>query len=138
MARKLSRSFFWIDQQIIRSGVWMKLSPQARLAYVAISASVDREGLSIWHPTKLMELAGIKQPEEFDGSLGELIEHRLIESLSTHVPAAIRLCVLPFGESEDAPTNYGRKPSNPSQTTPIVIHTHTTVQVGGEPPRAES
>lgn len=132
MSRKLPRSFFWVDQQLIRSGTWLKLCPQSRLAYIAISASVDREGISIWSRSKLMELSGCLTPEDLQQSLIELETHRLIESLAEQIPPAIRLCSLDPGEEEVSTraTGIGRTQHQRTPSSPLIIH--TTVHVGGE------
>ena len=46
MGRPISRSFFWIDQAIVRTGLWVSISTEAVMVYVALSASVDRNGIS--------------------------------------------------------------------------------------------
>jgi hypothetical protein len=137
MSRRLPRSFFWIDQQVVRSGIWGALSCVARLAYVALSASVDREGVSIWSKAKLMELAACQDPDEWSRALNELESRRLIESVSENVPPAIRLLNLePISEQRDSALSAGKGIPPPS-TAPIIVHTHTIVRVGGEAAHAE-
>ena len=77
--RRIPKSFFWIDQALIRSGVWEKLSGQARLTFVALSATCDREGLSVWSAGKLQSLSATADAEAFGSSLSELEVARLIE-----------------------------------------------------------
>lgn len=77
--RRIPKSFFWIDQTLIRSGVWEKLSGQARLTFVALSATCDREGLSVWSARKLQSLSATEDVEAFGSSLSELEVARLIE-----------------------------------------------------------
>ena len=77
--RRIPKSFFWIDQALIRSGVWEKLSGQARLTFVALSATCDREGLSVWSAQKLQSLSATADAEAFGSSLSELEVARLIE-----------------------------------------------------------
>ena len=134
MSRRLPRSFFWIDQQIIRSGAWLKLSPQSRLIYIAVSASVDKEGLSIWSPTKLMELSGCRDRDEFQNGLIELETHKLVVPIPQHVPPAIQLCSL---QPTDQPIATGVLGGRSQQATaPIIVH--TTVHIGGGSRHVES
>ena len=130
MSRKLPRSFFWVDQQIVRDGRWMKLGCHARLAYIAIAASCDRDGLSIWSRSKLMELAGCKDPEDWQSQVIELHGHGLIEVLLENTPRAIRLLSL------DGIVQEPERPTSPSRIRsaerPIVIHTHTSIHLAGE------
>lgn len=135
MGRKLPRAFFWMDQQLIRGGVWIKLSSQARLAYVALCASCDREGLSIWSRSKLMELSSCQEPEQWHDSVIELEAQQLILSHPDHIPPAIQLLPLPFDGkamsiSEVSPDTSRHEKQSTSQ--PIVIHTQTTIQLGGK------
>ena len=67
--RRIPKSFFWIDQALIRSGVWEKLSGQARLTFVALSATCDREGLSVWSAQRLQSLSATADAEAFGSSL---------------------------------------------------------------------
>jgi hypothetical protein len=129
--RKLPKSFFWVDQQIIRGGAWTKLGCQARLAYIAIAASCDREGVSIWSRNKLMELAGAKDPDDWKAQLEELGSHKLIELLPEACPPAIRL--MPLDESMGAQEQNRAfvRPTKP-QNQPIVIHTHTSIHLANE------
>ncbi len=77
--RRIPKSFFWIDQALIRTGVWEQLSAQARLTFVALSATCDREGLSVWSARKLQSLSATEDAEVFGSSLSELEVARLIE-----------------------------------------------------------
>ena len=76
MARRVPKSFFWIDQKLIRGGLWLKLSRRGKLLYVALSAACDREGRCHWGREKLMDLAG---EQDFEGGMEELAAHHLIE-----------------------------------------------------------
>lgn len=134
MARRLPKAFFWIDQNVIRSGVWKGLSPQARLAYVALAASCDREGVSIWSAPKLMEISGCVEREEWSARIVELEQHRLIEAVPGHVPPAIRVMeVDPPGRTDPADRESSERrapPTLPSSPASIIVHTHTTIQMG--------
>jgi hypothetical protein len=145
MTRRLPRSFFWIDQQIIRSGLWMQLSLTARLAYIALSASCDRDGISIWSRSKLMALSGCVDPDEWPGTLIELEGHRLVESLESHVPPAMKLLPLEAEQSSEAdrttaqvPAASITSPKSAPSVAPVIVHTHTTVHLGGKAPYVES
>lgn len=128
--RKLPKSFFWIDQQVVRNGIWVKLSCQARLAYVSIAASCDRDGLSIWSRSKLMELSGIQDPDHWSQHIGELDGHKLIELLPANSPPAIRL--LSLESSENGAVRSEPVPRSQNTQPPIVIHTHTSIHLSGE------
>ena len=138
MSRALARSFFWIDQNIIRQGVWAGLSAQARLAYVALSASVDREGVSIWSKKKLMEVAACPNPDEFEQGLIDLESRGLIQRHLEAIPPAISICNIPVLDgSGPIPKPHGGldKPSSalsPSTGpgTSITIHNHINLPSG--------
>jgi hypothetical protein len=135
MSRKLPRAFFWIDQEIIRSGLWLKLSPAARLAYLAIVATCDRQGVSIWSRNKLMELSSCSDPEDWYTKIVELETHRLIETLQGHSPPAIRVIELTTANTAavdgTSPRSSSSSDPHPSrQIPPIVVHTHTTIHLG--------
>lgn len=137
MSRRLPRSFFWIDQQMIRNGQWMKLSPGARLAYVALSASCDREGLSIWSRSKLMGLSGCQNPEDWQYQLVELESERLIEPAPDQVPPGIRVLELESETSASGKQSFSGAQSFPTGASPIpagpiVVHTQTTIHLGGK------
>jgi hypothetical protein len=150
MSRKLPRSFFWVDQQMIRSGLWLKLAAHSRLAYIALAASCDREGVSIWSRSKLMALSEVHDPDDFQACLIELGGHGLIELLPDHSPPAIRL--LPLEPDSPAKASPGpaaavesqalseKLGAAPGSSGPITVHTQTTVYVGipgGRPTHAE-
>jgi hypothetical protein len=147
MSRRLPRAFFWIDQNLIRSGAWGKLSAEARLAYVAVSASCDRDGVSIWSRAKLMELSAIPDPDVWRERLLELESHRLIEPLPEHSPPAIRLVELDREATAAAvsrPSPDAERASSPLAgwsggvpAAPIIVHTQTTIHLGGKPPHVE-
>lgn len=129
--RKIPRSFFWIDQQIIRSGLWLRLSTEAKLAYVVIAASADREGVSHWGSKKMMEMMGSSEGEAFDKSLEELETLHLIVRGTSEAPGIRLLNILNEADSN--------KPSVPpgsdtikahTSGPPIIIHTTTTVTLG--------
>ncbi|MGK5085468.1 hypothetical protein WDW37_19445 [Bdellovibrionota bacterium FG-1] len=132
--RRLPKSFFWIDQSVIRSGVWVRLSPEARLAYVALAASCDREGISIWSATKLMTLSACVAHDGWQAKLTELERESLIERVPESTPPAIRLRdfdtqtrALVVGTQA---TKTGITPNAPSRA-PIIVHTQTTIHLGG-------
>lgn len=144
MSRPLPRAFFWLDQQLVRSGIWLKLSPQARLAYIALCASCDRQGVSIWSRAKLMQLSACQDPEEWQRLLVELESHQLVERMVDHSPPALRLVPLQSeGMSAGMPTSRAAADAltaaTPSESaklapmagpSPIVVHTHTTIHFG--------
>jgi hypothetical protein len=125
--RKMARSFFWIDQHIIRSGIWQKLSMEAKLSYVVISASADRDGLCQWGHQKLIEQIGEVAPESFTKSLEELETLNLIARGGPEKPG-IELLNLSVEDERE------RQPSSPANNirakAPIIVHTTTTVTVG--------
>jgi hypothetical protein len=130
MSRRLPRSFFWIDQNLIRSGIWLKLSAEGRLAYIALAASCDREGVSIWSAPKLMELSACSEREEWGTRIAELENQGLIERIPDTAPPAIRLrefeTPAPRPESDTfRPVSAPRALS----TAPIVVQ--TTIHLGG-------
>ena len=140
--RRLPRSFFWIDQSVIRSGAWLRLSAEARLAYVALAASCDREGISIWSVPKLMELSGSSgEHENWHVRVSELEREALIERVPEHSPPAIRLREFEAHARPGALDTGMIKPS-PLQSTstaaPIVVHTQTTIHFGGTLTHVES
>lgn len=127
--RKLSRSFFWIDQELIRSGVWLKMSSAARLSYVALVASVNKDGTSLWGETKLLTLAGVNE-SEWVLSLGELVGFRLVE-----VPAAgeVGIKVLGLGSDENS-IGFGKNQTpveGVKVQRPLLLRTITTVELEG-------
>ncbi len=133
--RKIARSFFWIDQQIIRSGIWQKLSMEAKLSYVAISAGANREGYCQWGPQKLIEQIGKLEIESFNKSLEELEATSLISRGSPGESPGIELLSL-SAVSELQPSLPA---VNTRSKTPIIIHTTTTVTVGeGHAERGEA
>lgn len=139
MSRRLPRSFFWIDQSVIRSGAWQRLSAEARLAYVALAASCDREGLSIWSAAKLMELAACRAREEWGARVSELESCALVERVPEHSPPAIRLKELDSSARSDAAETSRSTPALATQfAAPIVVHTQTTIHLGGSGSHAES
>lgn len=135
--RRVPRSFFWIDQQIIRSGLWLKLSMEAKLSYVVIAASVDREGVSHWGSKKMLEMVGPIEGEVFDKSLQELEALHLIVRGTAEAPGIRLLNILNEAELNKPaapPSSDGAK--TPISGPPIIIHTTTTVTLGES--RAES
>lgn len=137
MSRRLPRSFFWIDQSVIRSGAWQRLSAEARLAYVALAASCDREGLSIWSSPKLMELAACLERESWGARISELESCALVERVVDHSPPAIRLKELDSSARGDVAEAPRPSPAPPTQfTTPIIVQ--TTIHLGGNGSHAES
>jgi hypothetical protein len=141
MGRRLPRSFFWIDQHLIRSGTWLRLSAEARLTYIAIAASCDRQGVSIWSRAKLMELAACKAPEEWGFRISELISHRLIELLPETAPPAIQLIELQPEQDTACGSAAPSLPpviATPNPPPQVVVHTHTTIHLGSSKTGASS
>jgi len=142
MNRKLPRSFFWVDQQLIRSGAWLRLSAPARLAYIALAASCDRQGVSIWSRHKLMELSACQDPDDWGGTLVELESHQLIQLLPDSAPPEIRLIELTAESSAAAGAELKRPPGTPAAVAspppwapcgPLVVHTQTTIHLSHTP-----
>ncbi len=129
--RKVPRSFFWIDQQVIRSGLWQRLSTEAKLAYVALAASVDREGISLWGSKKIMELMGKVEPEIFDSTLSELEGLKLIVRGNELDPGLRLLNLATEAEAIRSQSTESMSLSRPKVAQPIVIQTTTTVTLGG-------
>lgn len=129
--RKMARSFFWIDQQIIRSGTWQRLTKEAKLSYVVLAASADREGVSQWGPQKLTELIGEVEFENFYKSLSELEEHSLIIRSDEGPRLGVAILSLSEGREHFMPKHQQVIASAvASPRAPIIIHTTTTVTVG--------
>ncbi len=131
--RKLARSFFWIDQELLRSGLWLKLSTVDRLVYIALAASVNRDGVSLWGNEKLQVLASCTQTD-WDESILKLTEHSLIQAPQSGESGII---LLSFDRSQDEdqakkPRELSslRKSSNLESRLPIFIKTTTTVELG--------
>ena len=136
--RRLPRSFFWIDQGVIRNGAWLKLSAEARLAYVAIAASCDREGLSIWSALKLMQLSASHEREDWDARVSELESQGLIERVREHCPPAIRLREFETPVRDSTPAApKSVSVASASSPAPIIVHTQTTIHIGGTPTHVE-
>ena len=139
--RRLPRSFFWIDQSVIRSGAWLRLSVEARLAYVALAASCDREGITIWSAPKLMALSASGDHENWEAQVSELEREALIERVPDRSPPAIRLREL---EAPVRPGVMDRVTAKPSSLqsmpagAPIIVHTQTTIHLGGTLTHVES
>lgn len=125
--RKLSRSFFWIDQELMRSGIWSKMSASDRLSYVALAASVNREGLSLWGESKLINLAGVTEIE-WTKSVSELVSLKLIELL---VPGETGIKVLNF-ESDAVRNSEPTMKMAGIRTRPLLLRTTTTVEIERE------
>jgi len=144
MSRRLPRSFFWIDQNVIRSGAWLRLSAEARLAYISIAASCDREGLSIWSVPKLMALSGCLERENWNERVSELESHQLIDRVPEHSPPALRIRELEGSHREVPDKSETLRPSSSPHTgscvapQPIIVHTQTTIHLGGKNTDAES
>ncbi len=131
--RKLARSFFWIDQELLRSGLWLKLSTVDRLVYIALAASVNRDGVSLWGNEKLQALASCTQTD-WDESIIKLTEHNLIQGPKSGENGII---LLSFDRSHDEDQTQkprelssSRKSSNFESRLPIFIKTTTTVELG--------
>jgi hypothetical protein len=128
--RKMARSFFWIDQQIIRSGIWQQLSQEAKLVYVAVAASVDREGISQWGQAKLMGLVGKIEAADFEKSLSELEVQNLVGRGTADKPSLMLLGLSDEREKLLASPSHPAASANQRVKPPIVIYTTTTVTLG--------
>lgn len=132
--RKLAKSFFWIDQELVRSGVWTRLPGVARLVYIALAASVNRDGVSLWGQEKLIALAGCSK-EDWETSLVSLTEFHLVQ-LPGVGDIGISLLSLDQQESSQGAktaadsNNQGNKIVFESRG-PLVLKTVTTVEFGG-------
>ena len=80
------------------------MSGPARLSYVALVASVNKDGISLWGETKLLTLAGVNE-SEWVLSLGELAGLKLIEA-----PAAgeVGIKELNLGVDEISSGGFGK------------------------------
>jgi len=129
--RKLSRSFFWIDQELLRTGIWLKLTSVERLVYIALAASVNREGVSLWGNEKLQNLAGCK-PDEWQDGIKRLIEYNLIQAPQSGEIGIILLSLeKPIDEDHQQKQQELmniKKSSMPR--LPIILKTTTTVELG--------
>lgn len=128
--RKLARSFFWIDQELVRSGLWLKLPLESRLAYVALAASVNKDGISLWGEEKLLQLAGIKA-EEWIQSLTLLIEFKLIKmpesgECGIHLLNCSQKGTEALEKNNQSTLNGVLKTKN----GPFILKTITTVELG--------
>jgi hypothetical protein len=131
--RKLARSFFWIDQELLRSGLWLKLSVVERLVYIALAASVNRDGVSLWGSEKLLTLASCTKLE-WEESIAKLIEYNLIQPPQS---GEVGIILLSFDRNQDEEQSQksreamnAKKSSNLESRLPIIIKTTTTVELG--------
>ena len=129
MARRMPKSFFWIDQKLIRSGLWMKLTATGKLFYVALSAACDRDGRCSWGKPKLAELAGGTE-SDLDCGMTELSSHRLIEVEDEH-GFAVRLLSL----EEESAASEATPVKAKSEAAPVTVHTHLTINLGNHAER---
>ena len=128
MARRMPRSFFWIDQRLIRSGLWMKLTATGKLIYVALSAAADRDGRCHWGRTKLAELAGGTE-HDFESGMTELSGHCLIK-VATELGFVIEILSLEDDPSSVEASQVTVKSKPDAESAPVVVHTHLTVNLG--------
>lgn len=131
--RKLARSFFWVDQDLLRSGLWLKLSAVERLVYIALAASVNRDGISLWGSEKLLTLACCTKLE-WEECIAKLIEHKLVQLPQS---GEIGIILLSLDRAEDydllqkpSEAVNSKKNLNHGARLPIVIKTTTTVELG--------
>ena len=131
--RNLAKSFFWIDQELLRSGLWLKLSAVDRLVYIALAASVNRDGVSLWGNEKLQVLASCSKTD-WDESIIKLTEHDLIQAPQSGENGII---LLSFDRSQDGDQTQkprelssSRKYLNLEPRLPIFIKTTTIVELG--------
>lgn len=131
--RKLARSFFWIDQELLRSGLWLKLSAIERLVYIALAASVNRDGVSLWGCEKLLTLACCTKIE-WEECIVKLTEYNLIQSPPS---GEIGIILLSLDQSIDDDQSHKsresmniKKNSNFESRLPMVIKTTTTFELG--------
>jgi hypothetical protein len=124
MLRKMPRSFFWLDQKLIRSGLWAELSREAKLFYVALSAGCDREGRCLWGQSKLIALSGAVAGE-FDRSMTELAGRRLID-----LSEANCIQLLSLDEETVESKTLSTPPPPKTEASQVIVHTHFTVNVG--------
>jgi hypothetical protein len=128
VARRMPKSFFWIDQKLIRSGLWMKLTATGKLIYVALSAAADRDGRCHWGRTKLAELAGGTE-HDFESGLAELSGHRLVKP-ADELGFVVEILSLEDDASSIETSRVGFKPKPDAESAPVVVHTHLTVNLG--------
>ncbi len=126
MARRMPKSFFWIDQRLIRSGLWVRLSSGGKLSYVALSATADRDGRCLWGKSKLAELAGGSE-DDFEKSLAELCELRLIEVQGAS--GAVQILSLEEELTGALQTSTQPKPIVSPAPPSVIVHTHLTVNL---------
>ena len=131
--RKLAKSFFWIDQELMRSGLWLKLSTVERLVYIAIAASVNRDGVSLWGCEKLQGLASCTALEWNEG-VAKLIAHNLIQAPQS---GEVGIILLSFDRNQEIEQSQKLQESVSSKKNtsleirmPFVLKTTTTVEVG--------
>lgn len=129
--RKLSRSFFWIDQEVLRTGIWLKLSSAERLVYIALAASVNREGVSLWGLEKLQTLAGCNSDEWQEG-IKKLIDYNLIRAPQSGEIGIILLSL--EKQTEEDPQQRQQEWMSSGRNSiarlPIILKTTTTVELG--------
>lgn len=127
--RPMPRSFFWIDQHLIRSGTWEKMSAQARLIYVALSAGCDRCGVNLWTIKRLMDLSAIDCKNSFTAAMTELEEKKLIENLES---GGVLLVPLENPSATQGPAELLERPKSNLKTTPsIIVQTVVKLQSDG-------
>lgn len=127
MARRMPKSFFWIDQRLIRSGLWVRLSSGGKLSYVALSATADRDGRCLWGKSKLTELTGGSE-DDFEKALAELCELRLIQVQG----ASGAVQILSLEEEIMGGMDTSAQPKSIASPAPpsVIVHTHLTVNLG--------
>jgi hypothetical protein len=104
------------------------------LVYIALAASVNRDGVSLWGQEKLIALAGCST-EDWEASLVNLSKYCLVQ-----LPGAdeIGISLLSLEQQEFRPVakttadsnNHGNKIVFESRG-PLVLKTVTTVEFGG-------
>ncbi|MFM8453622.1 MAG: hypothetical protein ACKOAD_01325 [Gammaproteobacteria bacterium] len=104
------------------------MSNVERLVYVALAASVNREGVCLWGTEKLLSLAGCSK-EEWDSCLGKLVEWNLVR-----MPASGDIGI--YLVSLESQVSDQKEPANHKgigsviTRGPFVLKTTTTVELG--------
>jgi hypothetical protein len=88
-----------------------------------------------------MELSACGEHENWNTKVSELEREALIERVAEHSPPAIRLRELEVAVRSTAMDTRMLKPSpfqSPSPAAPIIVHTQTTIHLGGALSHVES
>ncbi len=105
------------------------MSNAARLSYVVLVASVNREGTSLWGEGKLLKLAGVSE-SDWVTSLGELVNLQLVE-IPSGEELGIKVLNLDPNENVSSRNKAEGQMATAKVIRPLVLRTITTVELEG-------